>query len=404
MTGPAEQFDYFNAFLGAAVGSIGLLLLSDRLGASPVVRVGAGLVPLIWYHQGFLRARRARGLDQNAVDSVYYLGFLVTLASLALGAWRMDGHDTKTLLAQFALGLVATGYALVARIHLQPAELGAGEQDAAGMATSAAESWQRIAAAAEVTLGRLAEAQLELHKGSASQMHDVRVELTRAMSEVVGEFRESMKVAVREAAAEVRAARVSAISEELSQERSALVAAVRESAEAVKETTAAYNGLSRRLGPASAAIEEAGNAVRELASRGAEGATAHLALARALGDAHQSAAGLKSGIDGLTEVVSREAATLQDVQLAGTDRLIAQLQEREERLLAVVAEFNAKLERVIGEVAEAGKATGIAMSHAAQELSDATKAAGASARVFSDGLVTAANSIVERTRGRASAS
>jgi hypothetical protein len=79
----------------------------------------AGLLPLMAYH---LSLKRARLLSSNEIDSVYYFGFLVTIITLVTTAISIglteNKPDLKWVLLQFALGLVATGYALFARLHL----------------------------------------------------------------------------------------------------------------------------------------------------------------------------------------------------------------------------------------------------------------------------------------------
>jgi hypothetical protein len=88
----------------------------------PVTAFIGALVPLIWYHTMFLRPRAADGLPQPAIDSVYYYGFLITIG--ALGATALDlslhgmGEDFAPVAFQFGLGLLATGYAVWARVHL----------------------------------------------------------------------------------------------------------------------------------------------------------------------------------------------------------------------------------------------------------------------------------------------
>lgn len=87
-----------------------------------LVPFAAALVPLVWYHLGFLRPHAERGLSQAAIDSVYYYGFLITVG--ALGATALDlslhgmGEDFSAVAFQFGLGLLATGYAVWARVHL----------------------------------------------------------------------------------------------------------------------------------------------------------------------------------------------------------------------------------------------------------------------------------------------
>jgi ABC-type transporter Mla subunit MlaD len=85
------------------------------------ISVLLAMLPLVWYHVAYLRPLARTGLAQVAIDSVYYFGFLITLGSLASSAMTMAGNgrgDLNAVGAQFGLGLMATGYAVVARLHL----------------------------------------------------------------------------------------------------------------------------------------------------------------------------------------------------------------------------------------------------------------------------------------------
>jgi methyl-accepting chemotaxis protein len=72
---------------------------------------------------------RGQFLTQRDIDSVYYLGFLITLMVLAAAAYQVAGyHNAKpvegrqlisSIGLKFALGLLATGYGLFGRITLQ---------------------------------------------------------------------------------------------------------------------------------------------------------------------------------------------------------------------------------------------------------------------------------------------
>jgi hypothetical protein len=88
----------------------------------PVAAFTGALVPLIWYHTMFLRPRTADGLPQLAIDSVYYYGFLITIGALGTTALDLSlngiGEDFAPVAFQFGLGLLATGYAVWARVHL----------------------------------------------------------------------------------------------------------------------------------------------------------------------------------------------------------------------------------------------------------------------------------------------
>jgi hypothetical protein len=87
-----------------------------------LVPFAAALAPLVWYHLFFLRPHAERGLSQAAIDSVYYYGFLITVGALGATALNISihgvGDDFSAVAFQFGLGLLATGYAVWARVHL----------------------------------------------------------------------------------------------------------------------------------------------------------------------------------------------------------------------------------------------------------------------------------------------
>ena len=102
--------------------SLTLLVSATYFNLPAWVATLGGMTPLIWYHLGVLGPRARLGLSQAAIDSVYYFGFLVTIAALGVSAMSLalrPGADSiGTIGYQFGLGLFATGYAVFARMHL----------------------------------------------------------------------------------------------------------------------------------------------------------------------------------------------------------------------------------------------------------------------------------------------
>ncbi|MEO7666175.1 MAG: hypothetical protein ABIU97_03985 [Dehalococcoidia bacterium] len=399
---------YFKAFLGAAVASLLLLLLGRTIPpTSPLatlLTVMLSVSPLIWYHLGYLRPHLNKGLSQGAVDSVYYLGFLVTLASLGLAA---AGHPRgegaiEAILSKFALGLVATGYALLARIHLQSAAPDADDGDAARRATDAADSWQRVSASAELTLSSLGRSQDDVLRAQKVALGDLRQEQLVAVRSFVSEYQDAMKAAVREAAEEIKAVRVSAISDELAAANQELLQQLKNSASVLEEINKAYSSMSRRLGTTTAALEEAGRVLREIAAHGVAEQGAYGVLSEILQGTGSAAANLREGISGLTEVVRREAEALRTLDLAGTQELTAQLQERERRVLAAVSGFDARLAEAASHLTGSATTLGQLSADSSRSFAEAAKTAADAAKVFVAGLEKAADNIVEATRRRAS--
>ena len=118
-----NDFNYSTVLTRCMLVSALVLTLGVCFPILPAVSVFLGaLVPLIWYHTMFLRPRATEGLPQPAIDSVYYYGFLITIGALGSTAVNLAIHGIGTDFApvafQFGLGLLATGYAVWARVHL----------------------------------------------------------------------------------------------------------------------------------------------------------------------------------------------------------------------------------------------------------------------------------------------
>ena len=119
----AKQRQFFPALRNAAVLSSSLLIACTFIFHLPAwVASTAALLPLVWYHSFYLAPKANAGLSQAAIDSVYYLGFLVTIAALGVSAISISvagvEESTESVAFQFGLGLLATGYAVFARMHL----------------------------------------------------------------------------------------------------------------------------------------------------------------------------------------------------------------------------------------------------------------------------------------------
>jgi hypothetical protein len=101
---------------------IGVLVTSFFAHSKPIFQwlgLIAGIAPLIIYQ---FNLRKKDLLSPSEIDSIYYFGFLVTIITLVSTAIAIavDVNPPKLqwILLQFGLGLVATGYALFARLLL----------------------------------------------------------------------------------------------------------------------------------------------------------------------------------------------------------------------------------------------------------------------------------------------
>lgn len=90
--------------------------------AAPAYVSVFGIGPLLYYHWLVLTPAAKEGLSSTAIDSVYYFGFLITVLALAITALHIgfsaEQTNVTTVVVHFGLGLIATGYAVFARMHL----------------------------------------------------------------------------------------------------------------------------------------------------------------------------------------------------------------------------------------------------------------------------------------------
>ena len=124
---------YFRTLVPCAVVSLSLLISAAVLTSLKPEFVGRqwafavlAILPMLFYHFVLYRTAKRTSLDVPAIDSVYYYGFLLTVAALALSAVQVGLHvnsglDLRPVLNNFAVGLSATGYAVIARMHLTSA-------------------------------------------------------------------------------------------------------------------------------------------------------------------------------------------------------------------------------------------------------------------------------------------
>lgn len=131
------------------ISLVGVLVTSNAQHSSGVMQYSgliAGISPLAVYHAILLRKRL---LSPTEVDSVYYFGFLVTVVTLVSTAISIglstSAVELRWVLLQFGLGLVATGYALFARLHLLAKSTATADTDVVDATERLAKSVERVA-------------------------------------------------------------------------------------------------------------------------------------------------------------------------------------------------------------------------------------------------------------------
>ena len=105
------------------------------------------LLPLMFYHWNL---NKIRLLTSTEIDSVYYFGFLITIVTLVSTALSIGLSEGKNLslpwiLLQFGIGLVATGYALFARLHLLAKSATSAEVDVVNASEKLVKNVEKVA-------------------------------------------------------------------------------------------------------------------------------------------------------------------------------------------------------------------------------------------------------------------
>jgi len=137
---------FFPLFLTSLAGIVISGFFHDASRALQWMGLICGLLPLMAYHASLMKARM---LSSTEIDSVYYFGFLVTIITLVSTAISIGlaakKPDLNWVLLQFGLGLVATGYALFARLHLLAKSTTTAEIDVVNSTEKLAKNVEKVA-------------------------------------------------------------------------------------------------------------------------------------------------------------------------------------------------------------------------------------------------------------------
>lgn len=137
---------FFPLFIISLIGVLATSRLQYYEGVLQWAGLAAGIAPLITYHAILLRKRL---LSPTEVDSIYYFGFLVTVITLVSTAISIGSSENaiqlRWVLYQFGLGLVATGYALFARLHLLAKSTSTADTDIVDATERLAKSVEKVA-------------------------------------------------------------------------------------------------------------------------------------------------------------------------------------------------------------------------------------------------------------------
>lgn len=206
--------DDFKKMLHLMGWSVGLLVLGAVVLARSTWPTWAswlvmlpGIAPLWWYHRKVLLPKAESGLPQVAIDSVYYFGFLVTVAALCISALMVGLHGAAasidTIVMQFSAGLVATGYAVAARLDLQSRASGTSEatleevmdkyvHKSIALVDNVEKASQRLSAFSQQIVERTIEAAELTRLAANEKMLDVATQFSEQMGEALEAARQGV--------------------------------------------------------------------------------------------------------------------------------------------------------------------------------------------------------------------
>lgn len=268
-----------------------------------------GLAPLIWYHVGYLQPRATDGLGPAEVDSVYYYGFLVTVGALGSTALRLslngvDGNFANVAL-QFGLGLLATGYAVWARVQLTAASGRLTEADILEEMKKVVEKARSLADNVDLASHRFSALATQILTEQQEFGQRVQVATETRIEEAIKVFRESATNLAEEGKLALQALRAVVNDVTFGAEREELRISVSGMSETV---TALSTSLTHLNGSARLGAESVSEFTSDLGELNAAAAQTYKTLA-ALGDD-------RGIVPKLAEAIEAGRASVSDLQLA----------------------------------------------------------------------------------------
>jgi hypothetical protein len=209
------QDNYFKRLFFSTVTSFAVLVIVSVASAKggsvpPWLAVLLSMGPLFHYHY-YLWRKADKGLSSSAIDSVYYFGFLITVAALGISAVsiavRGAVDSLSTVVYQFGTGLFATGYAVIARMHLTSASTRVDDASPEAIADRYVKKSLEMVDNVEMASVRLADFSQTMMLKTSEISETARSAAEKAMLEVARAFQEEMKSTLsiaREGISEIR--------------------------------------------------------------------------------------------------------------------------------------------------------------------------------------------------------
>jgi hypothetical protein len=247
---PSDSF--FARLQTCVVSSFVLLIAATVLKLPPWAAMVGGGLPLVYYHVFYLRPRAKKGLSQTAIDSVYYFGFLVTIAALGVSAVSLAVSGGKVPLDniafQFGLGLLATGYAVLARMHLTSISTWVDEATPEAVLDRYIVRSRELVTNVELASTQFVELSTNLMTKSQEVAETARATTEKSMLAVASQFDKELRGTLASARAGLTEIRGLVNEVSFVQEREALVRSIKVTLDAVTEVNKALGEFALRSG------------------------------------------------------------------------------------------------------------------------------------------------------------
>jgi hypothetical protein len=258
---------YFKMMTGCFFASFAILTVAALIDLNPLLAMLGALAPLAYYHIGFLAPQAHKGLSQTAIDSVYYFGFLVTVAALGISAMSIargaPGQNINLIVYQFGIGLIATGYAVIARLHLSSMSAMVNEASPEALMDRYVKRSVELVTNVEMASDQLAAFSTKIVQQTTETSEATRLATQQAILESARTFQDEMRSMLASAKDSLTTIRGLVSETSFVAERKELVASM-------TATVAATTGLTRAIDELSAKTKAGAETAQASAERSAE--------------------------------------------------------------------------------------------------------------------------------------
>jgi hypothetical protein len=253
--------NYFDAMWRCGAVSLGVLVAATLFRLSPIISTGGAILPLVFYHFGYLTPQAKNGqLSHTAIDSVYYFGFLITIAALGISAISIaiqgEGGDINTVVYQFGIGLAATGYAVVARLHLTSVSTNVDDASPEALMDRYVKRSVELVTNVEMAADQLAQFSTSIIGKTAEVTETARATAEKTMLDMAKVFEAEIKSTLAMARDNLTTIRGLVNETAFTAEREELVRSMKSTVEAATLLNVALNELSARTREGAQATRE----------------------------------------------------------------------------------------------------------------------------------------------------